>query len=107
MKKLTREQNKKFNRISVIACTIISFITVFLTILIQGKNYDAGIGIAILGFFIIWICLYISLGIASYAIIELFNGFKEESLKRKIITIAIFLFIIVGLIVKITQDIKK
>jgi cytochrome c biogenesis factor len=106
MKKLSREQNKKFNKISVIVCTVIAFIGVLLPIIIEGKNYTAGILITVGFFFFIWIGVYIVVFLGIYWGMELFNGFKEESLTRKIITIIIFLTTIIGLTIKIMHDIK-
>ncbi|MDD3223293.1 MAG: hypothetical protein PHX70_01035 [Clostridium sp.] len=106
MKKLSREQNKKFNKISVIGCTVVSFIGVLLGIIIQGKNYTGGI-IGAAAFFVgIWIFVYMVIFLVIYWGMELFNGFKEESLTRKIITIVIFFTTLIGLTIKIIHDIK-
>ncbi|MDD3223295.1 MAG: hypothetical protein PHX70_01045 [Clostridium sp.] len=106
MKKLNREQNKKFNKISVIGCTIMAFIGVLLIIIIEGKNYTAGVLVTVECFFAIWIFVYVVLFFGIYWGMELFNGFKEESLTRKIITIVIFFTTLIGLTIKIIHDIK-
>ncbi|MDD3223298.1 MAG: hypothetical protein PHX70_01060 [Clostridium sp.] len=106
MKKLSREQNKKFNKISVIVCTIIAFTGVLLAIAMQGKNYHGGI-LGTAAFFVgIWVFVYVVIFLGIYWGMELFNGFKEESLTRKIITIVIFFTTLIGLTIKIIHDIK-